>query len=66
VLEAAKRHGLLVGKGGLHANVLRVAPPLTLTAEEAAEGLALLTTAIDEAAAGAAPVASVEKEAVSP
>ena len=40
MLEAAKRRGLLVGKGGLHGNVLRIAPPLTLTADEAAEGLA--------------------------
>jgi 4-aminobutyrate aminotransferase len=50
VLEAAKRRGLLVGKGGLHANVLRVAPPLSLTPQEAAEGLALLTASIEEAA----------------
>ena len=39
MLEAAKRHGVLIGKGGLHGNVLRIAPPLTLTADEAAEGL---------------------------
>jgi 4-aminobutyrate aminotransferase len=48
VLEACKRHGLLVGKGGLHGNVLRVAPPLSLTADEAAEGLAALTTSLSE------------------
>jgi 4-aminobutyrate aminotransferase len=48
VLEAAKRRGLLVGKGGLYANVLRVAPPLSLTPQEAAEGLALLTASIEE------------------
>jgi 4-aminobutyrate aminotransferase len=66
VLEAAKRRGLLVGKGGLHANALRIAPPLSLTAEEATEGLALLTASIEEAAAGRAPVASVEEGVVSP
>ena len=66
VLEAAKRRGLLVGKGGLYANALRIAPPLSLTAEEAAEGLALLTASIEEAAAGLAPVASVEEDVVSP
>lgn len=49
VLEGCKRRGLLVGKGGLHGNVLRIAPPLTLTAEEAAEGLAALLAAIEEA-----------------
>ncbi|GAA3223221.1 aspartate aminotransferase family protein [Pseudonocardia petroleophila] len=49
VLEGCKRRGLLVGKGGLHGNVLRIAPPLTLTADEAAEGLAALLAAIEEA-----------------
>lgn len=49
VLEGCKRRGLLVGKGGLHGNVLRIAPPLTLTAAEAAEGLATLLAAIEEA-----------------
>ena len=44
-LETAKDHGVLVGKGGLHGNVLRIAPPLTLTDEEADEGLAALDAA---------------------
>ena len=48
VLEAAKRRGLLVGKGGLHGNVLRIAPPLTLTADEALEGLEALVASIEE------------------
>jgi 4-aminobutyrate aminotransferase len=48
VLEACKRRGLLVGKGGLYGNALRIAPLLTLTAEEAAEGLAILVAAIEE------------------
>jgi 4-aminobutyrate aminotransferase len=48
VLEACKRRGLLVGKGGLHGNALRIAPLLTLTADEAAEGLAILVAAIEE------------------
>jgi len=66
VLEATKRRGLLVGKGGLYGNALRIAPPLSLTAEEAAEGLALLTASIEEVAAGHTRSASVEKEVVSP
>ena len=66
VLEAAKRRGLLVGKGGLNGNALRVAPPLSLTAAEAEEGLALLIASIEEAAAGQATTASVEEEVVSP
>jgi 4-aminobutyrate aminotransferase len=48
VLEACKRRGLLIGKGGLHGNALRIAPLLTLTADEAAEGLAALVSAIEE------------------
>lgn len=34
VLEATKALGLLVGKGGLHGNVLRIKPPLCITAAD--------------------------------
>jgi 4-aminobutyrate aminotransferase len=34
LLEECKDRGLLVGKGGLYGNVLRIAPPLTVTEEE--------------------------------
>ncbi|MEY3019959.1 MAG: hypothetical protein RLZZ272_943 [Actinomycetota bacterium] len=46
VLEATRRAGVLVGKGGLHGNVLRIAPPLTITPDEAAEGLEVLDAAL--------------------
>ena len=46
VLEAARERGLLIGKGGLYGNALRMAPPLTLTDAEAKEGLGLLTDAL--------------------
>lgn len=46
VMEEAKREGLLIGKGGMYGNVLRVAPALTLTEEEADEGFTKLETAI--------------------
>jgi 4-aminobutyrate aminotransferase len=46
VLEAARRGGLLLGKGGLYGNCLRIAPPLTLSESEAAEGLVILLDAI--------------------
>ena len=46
--EGAKKHGLLVGKGGLYGNVLRLAPMMNLTAEEADEGVAALHAAADE------------------
>ncbi|NND14537.1 MAG: aspartate aminotransferase family protein [Acidimicrobiia bacterium] len=49
VMENAKANGLLVGKGGLFGNVLRVAPPLSLTEEEADEGFEKLARAIDQA-----------------
>jgi len=46
MMEAARDRGLLIGKGGLNGNVLRMAPPMTLTMEEAEEGLALLLDAL--------------------
>ncbi|MGW7533672.1 aspartate aminotransferase family protein [Amycolatopsis sp. NPDC054798] len=42
MLEETKNRGLLIGKGGLHKNVLRIGPPMTLTEAEAAEGLQIL------------------------
>ena len=41
-LEATREQGLLVGKGGLYGNGLRVAPPLSITEEEADEGFEVL------------------------
>ncbi|MGW8378759.1 aspartate aminotransferase family protein [Streptomyces sp. ODS28] len=41
-LEGAKKRGLLIGKGGLYGNVLRLAPPMTLTADETEEALGIL------------------------
>jgi 4-aminobutyrate aminotransferase len=48
VLQAAKERGLLIGKGGLYGNALRMAPPMTLTEADAREGLALLTDVLRE------------------
>jgi 4-aminobutyrate aminotransferase len=42
VLEEAKARGLLVGKGGLYGNVVRMAPPMSLTSDETEEGLTKL------------------------
>jgi 4-aminobutyrate aminotransferase len=52
VMEAAKDEGLLIGKGGMYGNVLRIAPPLTLTEEEADEGYTKLETAVEAAEKG--------------
>ncbi len=49
VMEAAKVEGLLVGKGGLYGNVLRIAPPLSVTEAECDEGLAMLDAAVRRA-----------------
>lgn len=38
-MEAAREEGLLVGRGGLYGNVLRIAPPMTITEDEVAEAL---------------------------
>lgn len=46
VLETCRANGLLIGKGGLYGNCLRVAPPLTLTDEECAEGTGILADAL--------------------
>lgn len=42
VLERTRAGGLLVGKGGLYGNVIRIAPPMTLTDDETSEGLQIL------------------------
>lgn len=47
LMEAARERGLLVGKGGLYGNVVRMAPPLTLTDAEAAEGLGILIASLE-------------------
>jgi 4-aminobutyrate aminotransferase len=46
VLEEARAHGLLVGKGGVRGNVLRLAPPLSVTAEEIDTAADILTEAL--------------------
>jgi 4-aminobutyrate aminotransferase len=51
LLEETRRRGLLVGKGGLHGNVLRISPPLSVTEPETAEGLDILESAVDDVAA---------------
>ncbi|HBS33837.1 MAG TPA: aspartate aminotransferase family protein [Parvularcula sp.] len=42
ILEETKKRGLLVGMGGFHGNVIRLAPPLSVTQAECARGLAIL------------------------
>lgn len=49
ILEETRARGLLVGKGGLYGNVLRIAPPLSVSMQEAEEALALLGDAFKAA-----------------
>lgn len=52
VMEEAKKEGLLIGKGGLYGNTLRIAPALSLTESEADEGFEKLARAVERVAAG--------------
>jgi 4-aminobutyrate aminotransferase len=45
-LEACKAGGVLIGKGGLYGNCLRVAPPLSISLEDAEEGAAVIADAL--------------------
>ena len=47
LMELTKRDGLLIGKGGLYGNVLRIAPPLTVTGDEIDEAADILIRAIE-------------------
>lgn len=53
VLAEARASGLLIGRGGLHGNVLRVTPPMTVTEDEAVEALALLEAVLMKVSAAA-------------
>jgi len=45
--EESKNRGLLIGKGGLYANVIRIAPPLNVTAAEIDEALRIIGDCFD-------------------
>ncbi|HUH08230.1 MAG TPA: aspartate aminotransferase family protein [Egibacteraceae bacterium] len=51
-MEATRARGLLVGKGGLYGNVLRITPPLSVDDDEIAEAVEILGAAADDVAAG--------------
>lgn len=52
VFERARELGVLVGKGGFFGNVLRIKPPMCITAEDVDFLLAVLDQAIGEVEAG--------------
>ncbi|HEX7021331.1 MAG TPA: aspartate aminotransferase family protein [Trueperaceae bacterium] len=50
LVNAARERGLLIGKGGLYGNAIRIAPHLTITAEEIDTGSNLLRQALGDVA----------------
>ncbi len=46
LFEESRARGLLIGKGGLYGNVVRIAPPLTASAEQIDEALEILDHAL--------------------
>jgi 4-aminobutyrate aminotransferase len=50
VMEICKDRGLLIGRGGLYGNVLRLSPPLVITEEDAARAVETLEVAFGEVA----------------
>lgn len=48
LMESARQHGLIIGKGGLYGNTLRIAPPLIVTKDEVDQALGMLDDAFAE------------------
>lgn len=49
VMEETKRRGLIIGRGGLHANVIRLCPPLIVTMRDADDAARILDEAFTAA-----------------
>jgi alanine-glyoxylate transaminase/(R)-3-amino-2-methylpropionate-pyruvate transaminase len=52
LFEETKARGLLIGKGGLHGNAVRISPALNITASEIDEALSILGQAMTAATNG--------------
>lgn len=50
--EETKKRGLLIGKGGLHGNVIRISPPLTVGPAEIDEALKAFADSLEAMAGG--------------
>ncbi|MGH8978790.1 MAG: aspartate aminotransferase family protein, partial [Acidimicrobiia bacterium] len=48
LMEETRKRGLLLGKGGLYGNVLRITPPLSVTTEEMSRAIDILNDAAEE------------------
>jgi 4-aminobutyrate aminotransferase len=51
-MEVARDRGVLVGKGGLYGNVLRLSPPLSITEDDAARAVETLEAAFEQVQRG--------------
>ena len=49
LMESSRRHGLLIGKGGLYGNALRIAPPMVVNRPQIDDALHILAEAMAEA-----------------
>ena len=47
LIEVCKDQGLLVGKGGLYGNVIRLTPMLNVSEEEMSEGCEIIVSALN-------------------
>ncbi len=56
-LEGCRRRGVLVGKGGVYGNVLRIAPPLSVSAVEVDEAANAIIDSLIEVAGSEGPSA---------
>lgn len=48
LMERAREQGLLIGKGGLYGNVLRIAPPMNINKGDIDEAIAMMDKALSE------------------
>jgi 4-aminobutyrate aminotransferase-like enzyme len=48
LMERARANGLLIGKGGLYGNVIRLAPPMNISKADVDEGMRMLDTSFSE------------------
>ena len=47
-MEATRKRGLLIGKGGLYGNTLRIAPPMIVTRAQVDDAIRLLADSLAE------------------
>ena len=53
LMEAARRNGLLVGKGGAYGNCIRISPPMNIAKSDVDEFARLLDRSLEECVSGA-------------